>query len=1121
MRMQRVIAICLVMVTITPMPAHALAPQSSFSQDEKKPTAVGVEASPEEQFLEFLEAMRTSLALLNQAQGMHAFGFVVDRKRGFVTILGGGEGGPKALAAIPDHAMRFMRAYDLEELRFPLRGPYLPRLEQAIAKAAPSQPTLLRWVPRLSRRSFLGAMGTSLRILWSRPPTLDSLVESVGVLANPVALKYLPNPLTRGEEMVRAFALDNILTRSGPGGWMPYLPASEDIPISINWSPWPSELERARIQAAAVESLANQHGHYVEIALSLGNTQDVDWILAIRDAILNSRTDAPLRAGMLSRFNALCPEFATPLSALDFWGGTLLDNQKTPYQRWQIDQEFLDLDHLEYEACSQIEGTASSPSFIDVIHNAYVRDLHEIHRAMENLADSNKEAAMWNLLPAEIRRRGGITARGMAQLRRITGIYRKAMRQMTERGEMATQDNCGQIVERLDQTMREAPLKLEVNREGRGVPADVASQYTILDREGRTFKEVLSEYRSEGILRSDIMEEMGMEGWDANDPNTWGVLLTADPNFIITLSKMTTHELAIMLRRVAEEYGGNLGKLARSHRESDMDLLKGFIGLLAATDLPKDRRGHEFVHLIPSQLEWRIRYLNHLNQARQNGKPTQEWGERLRRDESRIALFGEIVRRWVKPEEFDYDSNAIARIVQHNGKAYAISLRMEAVLAGFSQPPIPLDLESGILERPAFYECDADFWDKVEQNNPGTWVRVKIVIATYFDDNLPTARVPLKMGVDYDFVTGRSVVIKLATPVLIHGISMKELILKGAPFKKSEDGQDYHSPYDLMQEDLQTYKQSAGNFEFDPEGAILFKKFIYDRVGAIYFTKTKTEYDIGRDCFHHPKAPITLLPVMNVCYAKDRGRDNLELGVVVHASPIPTVRFPEIPDVLPMKNRIGDLLNLLAIDFQSPKIKHHEAKRTDILNRIARMAYAYGVCLRKFHNAGYMHGNPRANNVLVDMDTMQIQMCDLSDAKSLSAMTEPQAFGYMLKDIHYGTGTWLRALEANKDDPDFVQYGMQVLRYFLAGYFGKDGMHYQTDSDYDILKNTLALDAIMASLRHALHESPVNIVSPMVVENPIAQEVMPIVFGARMGRTLKMSIDQLLGLAEQATEGSL
>ncbi len=678
-----------VMAMTAPMPAHALAPQSSFSQEEKKPADLGVQASPEERFLGFLEDMRIKLARLNKTQGMRAFGFVVKRKTGLVTIVGGGESSPKALTDIPAHALQFMAMHGLEELRFPLEGPYLPRLEQAIAQSAPSQQALLRWTPRLNRRSFLGAMGTSLRILWSRPPTLDSLVESVSAMANPVVLKYSPKPLTRGEEMARAFALDNILKRAGPAGWMAYLPESEDslpTPESL-WRSFSTEQERARIVTAAVESLVKQYGHYIEIALSLGDAQDHEWILAVRDAILISpaHSYASLRAEMLSRFNTLCPEFATPLSALEFLGGALLDSQKTPYQRWRIEPEFLDLDHLEYEAWTLIEGTAARPSFIDVIHDTYVRDIHDVHGAMGTLADSNNEIAMWNLLPLEIKRRGGITARGMAQLRRITGVYRKAMEQMAARGDTTARDNCRQIVERLDQTMREVPLKLEAEQAGRG-EALSAKEYTILAGDKRTFAQVIEEYKRLDILYPVLI----MPGIDIYDPRTYGTFPDEDLDFVVSLSRMTIQELAIQFRRLAEGQLANedMRYLAVKYPESDMELLQGFVSRLAGLDVAAEDRGRSFAHLLPVPIKNRNMLKQRIEKARASGniERVKKYQEILMKTNRSIAILREIVRRWVKPEEFDFEKNAIARVVRRDETVATISQHMEKILSSAAEP---------------------------------------------------------------------------------------------------------------------------------------------------------------------------------------------------------------------------------------------------------------------------------------------------------------------------------------------------------------------------------------------------------------------------------------------------
>lgn len=415
--------------------------------------------------------------------------------------------------------------------------------------------------------------------------------------------------------------------------------------------------------------------------------------------------------------------------------------------------------------------------------------------------------------------------------------------------------------------------------------------------------------------------------------------------------------------------------------------------------------------------------------------------------------------------------------------------------------PIPLKLKKDRVERPAVYEWDPVFWEKVEQTNPGTLERVKKILATYFDDTtkplLPKSkrRKPLSPGVDYSFVSGRSVILRLAVPVVIGGVTMKELVIKGAPFKKAEEGRIYLSPLDLAQENIESWKESAGGFEFKPDGSARFVHFVFDRINTLSYTKAKAEYDIGRHCFGNPKALSRRFPVMNVRYTKDKGLENTPLGAVVMASSIPTKILASKANPVPGENRMGYLLGVAFGELIESTTRKEKSQKPRQYLRLARFAAAMGTTMRKFHDAGYSHGNPHANNVLVDMDTGEIQIVDLSEAKWIAAMPREQAFGYRLKDVHYATAAWLRMLlQRKKNDDETFDFSVHILRYFLAGYFGPQGNSYQASSDAEIVKQVLELDFRFKLLLKTEPGARWKIHSPVMLESQLAKKIAEIVF---------------------------
>lgn len=441
----------------------------------------------------------------------------------------------------------------------------------------------------------------------------------------------------------------------------------------------------------------------------------------------------------------------------------------------------------------------------------------------------------------------------------------------------------------------------------------------------------------------------------------------------------------------------------------------------------------------------------------------------------------------------------------------------EKAVDSAEEPLIPLKLKDGIVERPAVYEYDEEFWRKVEATNPGTLERVKKVIAIYFDN--PEERsssgmdinAGLKEGVDYDLISGRSVIIRLDSPVEINGVVMKEIVIKGAPFKKKEEGVEYYPTLDPTEENIRRLREESWDIEYDSNGYGKAVPLRFSRKDAIFYDDAKNEYGIGRKGFKDSRCPINILPVMNARYLKDKASDGGELGVVVIASPSKTEYFNDWA-----RNRVADLIGILLSKLQdSHGEPNAEEIKEQIYKHVAAIMGAYGSVLREFHDAGYTHGNPHSGNVVVDMDTYEVHIVDLSEARLKSEMTLRQTFGYQLRDINYATLGFIEEINKPNVSPLVVNFLAHALRCFLINYFGPLGSQFQSDDDLQILEYVDDLDIFLTTKYDPDNHGPKLIYSDDVLRNPLAHFVSRVVFEAGGSREQT----QVIPVADQNGSG--
>lgn len=359
--------------------------------------------------------------------------------------------------------------------------------------------------------------------------------------------------------------------------------------------------------------------------------------------------------------------------------------------------------------------------------------------------------------------------------------------------------------------------------------------------------------------------------------------------------------------------------------------------------------------------------------------------------------------------------------------------------------PYELNLGSFPVERPAHYQYDQAFWTLIEQNNPGTLFKVMRVLALYFDEtyqNLegsPATRDPLVKGIDYDEIVGRSVWIHLDVPIFFEGIQFKTLILKGAPFKKSEKDELFSS-YGEVPEGYQ-----GGVLGFDADGSIKIVQTGKERKNAYRYDDAKNEYEMGRHAFFSQRGHIvSMLPIMKLRYDHEAG-PNGPIGVTVMASPEVIQLYGNLT------NRVG---HVLSMNFHRYKEEKHKTKKE--MSQFWRLVfYNMGAVFRAFHDAGYVHGNPHIGNFYILSEDM-IRLVDLGEMQLKSDLTEIQSLGNQLRDIYFSMMEIFKTIQRmQRTEPFLAELNTMAVFYFFYGYLGEHASIYLTNPrmlNYDIVQ---------------------------------------------------------------------
>ncbi len=333
-----------------------------------------------------------------------------------------------------------------------------------------------------------------------------------------------------------------------------------------------------------------------------------------------------------------------------------------------------------------------------------------------------------------------------------------------------------------------------------------------------------------------------------------------------------------------------------------------------------------------------------------------------------------------------------------------------------------LTLNNGVVERPSTYQWDAKFWKRIEKANPGVTERVKRLLALYSDS--------LVEGVDYDKKVGRSFRIRLEHPVKLGGVLMHELIVKGAAFAKHEEAKAYPL-YDgaaQLPEQWAQLKRRLGPIYFDEEGQGHLGQTpgLYERFDSMEFEQARTDYEMGREVFLQNTELGRYFPVMLARFIKETGFSGDNLGAVVIASPW------KDQEEMRTDQYLNQLLRLADIGVITP------SSVTRLINRHFR---AMGRALRRFHDAGYIHGNPHPGNIVTsstvfwDHEDMTRFWVDYEDAKIKTSMPAKQAFAYQVLDIARATNYFYWMMQ-QYPHPQLVKQYLEQMRHFLSGYFG-------------------------------------------------------------------------------------
>ncbi len=123
---------------------------------------------------------------------------------------------------------------------------------------------------------------------------------------------------------------------------------------------------------------------------------------------------------------------------------------------------------------------------------------------------------------------------------------------------------------------------------------------------------------------------------------------------------------------------------------------------MAGLGVENEKRKEVFTHLIPRQAMLNHIDLKALIEKRLAGgkmSSSDDIKKLLPESARHISVLREITRRWVRPEEFDFQKNAIARIVQRGGKVATVSQHREKILSGSVEPNFWLGGRESIFYR--------------------------------------------------------------------------------------------------------------------------------------------------------------------------------------------------------------------------------------------------------------------------------------------------------------------------------------------------------------------------------------------------------------------------------------
>ncbi len=223
-----------------------------------------------------------------------------------------------------------------------------------------------------------------------------------------------------------------------------------------------------------------------------------------------------------------------------------------------------------------------------------------------------------------------------------------------------------------------------------------AGEYTLLPDGGETFVELLGRHRAAGHLLNNMVRD-AQEDW--NDPRTWGIDPGESEDFVVQLSQMKIIELAREYRdnREMGEDSQALSQQSELLRGPDADLLS-LQALLNSFSDPLSMQ-----QAISGAWYDCYKWQKKLSDPALPQMERPKIQEKLRIAKQRKAIVRELVRRCVRPKDFDPQAT-FARIVMRQGKVLAITRRAEEKIKRldrwvYEQPNPAEILSCGLLRK--------------------------------------------------------------------------------------------------------------------------------------------------------------------------------------------------------------------------------------------------------------------------------------------------------------------------------------------------------------------------------------------------------------------------------------